>query len=480
MADHDGRPRADERAQVFISAKSSDFVHAQPVYRRLVDAGVPTFFSHETLPELRNADYRREIDQALDEVDHMIVVTSSLDNVLAPWVEAEWGFFINEKRSGRKHGNLITMVVGGLAPGDLPPALRYYEVIPLDGEALDKVLLYVREPLRRRSPLHAAPTRSRRPVFRESATFGGQPNVHLLAVARTDSLVATGGYDGAVRVYDARSGTRLTVLGSSQYWRARHSCLVTALEFSPDGRRVAAGHIDGTVDMWDIESEDEIEGAGQHELAVSGLVFRRDGRTLATCGKDGALRLWDLESLSTMHVHRDPAPIVAAVGVPAKEWLLTGMINMTTRRYVIQARRDDGPDEALATISIESFARFTVSHDGRLLATGAQDGIVRLYDFEALARAIDRDLRPSVAKPLREWRAHRKSIAALAFFADPARLATCAMDDHVSIWDTQTGKPSQRIQAMADERFASVAVLEDGHTLAAALFDGRIRLWEEE
>lgn len=186
MADHDGRPRADERAQVFISAKSSDFVHAQPVYRRLVDAGVPTFFSHETLPELRNADYRREIDQALDEVDHMIVVTSSLDNVLAPWVEAEWGFFINEKRSGRKHGNLITMVVGGLAPGDLPPALRYYEVIPLDGEALDKVLLYVREPLRRRSPLHAAPTRSRRPVFRESATFGGQPNVHLLAVARTD------------------------------------------------------------------------------------------------------------------------------------------------------------------------------------------------------------------------------------------------------------------------------------------------------
>jgi hypothetical protein len=87
-----------ERVRVFVSAKSGDYEYAAQVYRRLGDAGVAAFFSQESLPALGNADYRREIDRALDEADHMIVVTSSIDHVLASWVEAEWGFFINEKR----------------------------------------------------------------------------------------------------------------------------------------------------------------------------------------------------------------------------------------------------------------------------------------------------------------------------------------------------------------------------------------------
>jgi hypothetical protein len=128
---------------IFISARSDDYKYAEQIYSYLKAQGLPVFFSQESLPELASSDYRKQIDDALDKAQHMIVVTSSRANVESSWVEAEWGLFINEKRSGRKLGNLITVVAGGLRPGDLPASLRYYEVIPFQRESLPKILRYV-------------------------------------------------------------------------------------------------------------------------------------------------------------------------------------------------------------------------------------------------------------------------------------------------------------------------------------------------
>ena len=128
---------------VFISAKSSDYQYAAQVNDFLRSSGIPTFFSQETLPRLGNSDYRKEIDRALDRAEHMIVVGSSSENVLSDWVEYEWGFFVSEKLSRRKAGNIITVTVGSLKLDDLPPALRRYEVVPFDPKNLHMLLGYV-------------------------------------------------------------------------------------------------------------------------------------------------------------------------------------------------------------------------------------------------------------------------------------------------------------------------------------------------
>ncbi len=130
-------------ATAFISAKSEDYSYAREVYRYLKAHNVGAFLSDESLPELGSSDYRKEIDRALDQAEHMVVVTSSREHVESPWVEAEWGFFINEKRSGRKTGNLITLAIDGLLPKDLPPSLRYYEVLPFHPDSFGKLLRYL-------------------------------------------------------------------------------------------------------------------------------------------------------------------------------------------------------------------------------------------------------------------------------------------------------------------------------------------------
>jgi hypothetical protein len=129
--------------KVFISVKSEDFPYAQQVYDFLTGQGIDVFFCRESLQTLGRSDYRHEIDHALEETDHMVVVTSRPENVRSEWVEAEWGIFINEKRSGRKKGNLVTMTAGTMQPSDLPPSLRYYEVIPFNDSGMQLLLKYM-------------------------------------------------------------------------------------------------------------------------------------------------------------------------------------------------------------------------------------------------------------------------------------------------------------------------------------------------
>src|SRR5687768_17297743 len=73
----------------------------------------------------------------------MIVVGSRVEYLSSSWVEAEWGFYINEKRAGRKQGNILTVVTNDIAIEELPASLRYYQVIFFDEENFGQIASYV-------------------------------------------------------------------------------------------------------------------------------------------------------------------------------------------------------------------------------------------------------------------------------------------------------------------------------------------------
>ncbi|GEO10793.1 toll/interleukin-1 receptor domain-containing protein [Segetibacter aerophilus] len=128
---------------IFISHKSADAELAKALSHYLTSKGLSVFLSSETLPQLGSSDYRKAIDKALDECKHMIVVSSKVEYLSSPWLEAEWGFFISEKRAGRKHGNILTVVTDDIEIKDLPASLRYFEVIFYKGENFERVAAYV-------------------------------------------------------------------------------------------------------------------------------------------------------------------------------------------------------------------------------------------------------------------------------------------------------------------------------------------------
>ena len=105
---------------VFISCKSEDYPIAERLYRYLKDNGFYVFLSSMELRRLKESEYMDAISDALDSTYHLIVLGSSRENIMSKWVKFEWSTFLNEQLSGRKDGQIMTYVDGGLTIANLP------------------------------------------------------------------------------------------------------------------------------------------------------------------------------------------------------------------------------------------------------------------------------------------------------------------------------------------------------------------------
>jgi serine/threonine protein kinase/WD40 repeat protein len=118
------------------------------------------------------------------------------------------------------------------------------------------------------------------------------PNTVLRAAAFSPDgrWLAASGKHGAVRIWDAATGTDTgTLLG--------HSADVKDLAFHPEGNLLASASDDGTVRLWRFDRR-ELVGSLRHPREVEGVSFSPDGRTVLTRSHvAGAARLWDVAAL---------------------------------------------------------------------------------------------------------------------------------------------------------------------------------------
>lgn len=123
-------------------------------------------------------------------------------------------------------------------------------------------------------------------------------SVNSAAFSPDGTRVVTGDWDGIARIWDAESGSELTVLKG-------HRVNVSSAVFSPDGRRVVTVGVN-TVRLWDAESGAELTVLQGASRDFSSAAFSPDGTRVVTADLDSMARIWDAESgaeLATLEGH---------------------------------------------------------------------------------------------------------------------------------------------------------------------------------
>ena len=117
---------------VFISCKSEDYHYAHLIYKFLTEElGYVVFLADAELRKKGVAEYGEVIDEALDSAEHLILFSSKIEYINSSYVKNEWRTFLEEKRSGRKPGNILT-VLKDVTISSLPISLRHFQSFTYD------------------------------------------------------------------------------------------------------------------------------------------------------------------------------------------------------------------------------------------------------------------------------------------------------------------------------------------------------------
>ncbi len=304
--------------------------------------------------------------------------------------------------------------------------------------------------------------------------------VAALVGAGGQAVLATGGQDGTIRLWNPSTGVRAGVLaGHTGGLRAVAALAGSARPAAPMGSTrsaapagsvgaavLASGGEDGTIRIWDTRAgicTAVLGGRTNHSGRVLSVAAYRglDGRAmLASGGEDGTIRIWDPAATGA-------GTTAGPGGTTAASTTALGTTALGTTALGAAARVLAGHTGRVLAITV------ITAPDGRtLLASGGDDGTIRIWDPERDSRAV----RTLAGHPGPVW-----TVTVLDRGDEPPLLASGAGDGTIRLWDPATGRPdgepltghTGRVRALAALR------LRDGRTrLASGSDDGTVRVWD--
>jgi WD40 repeat protein len=285
--------------------------------------------------------------------------------------------------------------------------------------------------------------------------------------------------------------------------RLRGTDKVSALAFSPDGKRLAS-RAGNHVQLWDAATGKELWLAhhGIHYGDV--LTFSPDGSRILTAGRTGGVRIWDAADGKLLGEYgTDQTHAVAVACSPDGQQFAGALDNGVV--FVASTSRQN--EKRRVIVADDGDLKLAWSPDGKYVAVGGTkgrvyicptaeaskepvaeiqaDGPVLLLAFPAEGDGIFVATGKSVSlvsrkggPPLRTFEQAPKVPAACRLSADGKRFAVAAMHEpgSVRVWDVATGK---LLRSFDRGRSVGVCALApDCTTVAQACWDQRIDLFD--
>jgi WD40 repeat protein len=285
----------------------------------------------------------------------------------------------------------------------------------------------------------------------------GAPGGGPVAFSGGGQMIATGGRDGIIRLWDPATRQEIGTPMSSD------ANPVDAVAFNPGGTVLASANTDGNVQLWNPATQQvtgpALTGAGSAQ--VNALAFSLDGTVLATGSQDGTARLWQVATGGQIGATMPTgSPVSALTFGDGGTTLATAEGDGSTELWDIATQTQTGA--ALSGAGSASVSALAFGPTAGTMATGASNGAIRLWRpttfYQTSAPLImDSQYLATAAK----------GRASAMLSANGGVLATVGSRGTVRVWDVTTRR-ALGVIPRRQEPVTAVALSPNGATVAVA------------
>jgi WD40 repeat protein len=211
------------------------------------------------------------------------------------------------------------------------------------------------------------------------------------------------------------------------------------------------------------------------------VALSSDGSALVRSSSNGTIRVFWSRTGVLKWQARHGGPVNAVSFSPAGNTVASGGDELKLWSAVDGKLRKTQPEQSGLGKTRSAFRCIAFSPDGGLLASGDNDGVIRVWDMRTGKLKRTLPLPPPKIQPVVPQIAitNDGAVLALAFSADGRKLLSGGEDEKIILWnieDVGTGEP--KVFRGFNRTVFSVAISRDGDTLAAGMEDRAVRLWD--
>lgn len=196
---------------------------------------------------------------------------------------------------------------------------------------------------------------------------------------------------------------------------------------------------------------DELRTLRPHTSPVVTIATDRTGTLVGTGGADGVVKIWDIRGGYTTHTFHGHGGVVSALHF----FEVTTAENEDTSENNKKRKRKSRQEQAESENQGESQIQYR-------LASGAEDGKIRIWDLHKRKSAAVLDSHVSVVRSLQ-------------YSPEEKVLLSGSRDKTLIIWESNRWKAQRTIAAL--EGIESAGFVANGHIVYSGGENGRIRLW---